>query len=189
MIHPLLRTTIKGAIWYQGEAENLHLRRLFLHVLVSGHVTSSVTSRRIQHRLQHRQIRLLLPRYDRWLEDGLSPRIRRPDWRRLPIRLCPGQWNQLYVHPFICPSTKRLSLVNLVRHLRALAALYLQEIQWGNGLSKNPLAPNGQLWLCSKPAYEENLHGGISGSPWWEFTLWPVSAGAWSQWKCVRHAG
>lgn len=89
----------------------------------------------------------------------------------------------LSIHPFIHPSCEKttgqmqytVSPVNLIHHLHVLAALYLHQIQQGPELPRNPLAPDGRLWLCSQPADEENLHGRSFGSTGWEFTLRNVS--------------
>lgn len=83
------------------------------------------------------------------------------------------------IHPFIHPSCEKttgqmqytVSPVNLIHHIHVFAALYLHQIQQGPELPRNPLAPDGWLWLCSQPADEENLHGRSSGSTGWEFTL------------------
>lgn len=89
MIHPLVKMTIKGAIWYQGEMTSTDQM---------GNLTSSISHnckahlafRRVECKLSSRQVQLLFSCYDWWLEDGLSPRIRRKHSCRFPLWICPG---------------------------------------------------------------------------------------------------
>lgn len=58
------------------------------HVLCISEVF--VVFRWAKRRLPYRQIQLLLPCHDRWLENEVSPGLRRADRRRLSLRVRPG---------------------------------------------------------------------------------------------------
>lgn len=77
----------------------------------------------------------------------------------------------LYSNPF---PTQYTTSPSLIHHFSVLAAVYFHQEQHIWGVPRNPLAPNGRLWLCSKPADEENLHGCFSGSTGWNLALQAV---------------
>lgn len=89
MIHPLVKMTIKGAIWYQGEMTSTD-QMWNLTSSISRNCKAHLAFRRVEFKLSSGQVQLLFSCYDWWLEDGLSPRIRRKHSCRFPLWICSG---------------------------------------------------------------------------------------------------